>query len=669
LKKITLLGAVALLFGFGSANAQSFSDDFESYNVGDYIGANSSNWTTWSGTTGGAEDAKVVNDKAASGTNSIYFAGSAAGGPQDVVLPFQGAHETGEFVYAMKMFIESGKTAYFNFQAETAIGTTWALDCNFNGDGTFTLNNGVSGSMGLGLYNNDAWVNVELKINLSQNIWQFYVDGTMESEFQNGTNKIASLDLFPLDATGQWWVDDVSYSVTPYTLPTLNAGVSYVGIENGLVGFAREVTAKVRNLGTTDLTSFDVSISYDGATLNETVTGVSVASLAEYDVAFSGTATLAAGTNVASVTVSNVNSGTDDDSADDTKSMNITPITPGAGKVVVGEEATGTWCPWCTRGTHFMHVMEESYKGYWAGIAVHNGDPMVVSEYDQGIGALIGGYPSGVVDRGAEVDPSGFPGAFLENVQMTPAAIITNGAFYDATTAELAVSLKVDFSKAVSGDWRLICVLTEDSVHGTGADWSQANAYAGGGSGPMGGFENLPSPIPFDQISYDHVARAISPSFEGKANSFPTSVADGDSHTLLYSFSVPADWNTDKMHIIGMLINDQGVTENGSTSSINEATAHGLDNGSWITGVTLMDMPDKEMMIYPNPNDGNMVIKTNIDAGLVKVFDVEGRLVNTTTIPANGMIELNDNLETGIYIVNVYNKMNEVVATEKLMVK
>jgi len=123
------------------------------------------------------------------------------------------------------------------------------------------------------------------------------------------------------------------------------------------------------------------------------------------------------------------------------------------------------------------------------------------------------------------------------------------------------------------------------------------------------------------------------------------------------------------MHIIGMLINDQGVTENGSTSSINEATAHGLDNGSWITGVTLMDMPDKEMMIYPNPNDGNMVIKTNIDAGLVKVFDVEGRLVNTTTIPANGMIELNDNLETGIYIVNVYNKMNEVVATEKLMVK
>ena len=294
---------------------------------------------------------------------------------------------------------------------------------------------------------------------------------------------------------------------------------------------------------------------------------------------------------------------------------------------------------------------------------------MVVSEYDQGIGALIGGYPSGVVDRGAEVDPSGFPGAFLENVQMTPAAIITNGAFYDAPTAELAVSLKVDFSKAVSGDWRLICVLTEDSVHGTGADWSQANAYAGGGSGPMGGFENLPSPIPFDQISYDHVARAISPSFEGKANSFPTSVADGDSHTLLYSFSVPADWNTDKMHIIGMLINDQGVTENGSTSSINEATAHGLDNGSWITGVTLMDMPDKEMMIYPNPNDGNMVIKTNIDAGLVKVFDVEGRLVNTTTIPANGMIELNDNLETGIYIVNVYNKMNEVVATEKLMVK
>ena len=51
-KFYSLLSALAICT---MANAQlEFSDDFESYSVGDYIGANSSFWTTWSGATGGA---------------------------------------------------------------------------------------------------------------------------------------------------------------------------------------------------------------------------------------------------------------------------------------------------------------------------------------------------------------------------------------------------------------------------------------------------------------------------------------------------------------------------------------------------------------------------------------------------------------------------------------
>ena len=69
--------------------AQSFTDDFESYAVGSYLGSSSADWTTWSGTEGGAEDVTINADNASSGSQSIYFSSTSAnGGPQDVVLPF-----------------------------------------------------------------------------------------------------------------------------------------------------------------------------------------------------------------------------------------------------------------------------------------------------------------------------------------------------------------------------------------------------------------------------------------------------------------------------------------------------------------------------------------------------------------------------------------------------
>jgi hypothetical protein len=71
------------------------------------------------------------------------------------------------------------------------------------------------------------------------------------------------------------------------------------------------------------------------------------------------------------------------------------------------------------------------------------------------------------------------------------------------------------------------------------AGWSQSNAYAGGGSGEMGGFEILPNPVPASQMVYDHVARTILPSFTGQSGSIPSSVSMGEVHS--YTFSVTVD--------------------------------------------------------------------------------------------------------------------------------
>ena len=51
--------------------AQTFSDDFESYSVGSYLGTSSADWTTWSGTEGGAEDVTINNNNASSGNKQL----------------------------------------------------------------------------------------------------------------------------------------------------------------------------------------------------------------------------------------------------------------------------------------------------------------------------------------------------------------------------------------------------------------------------------------------------------------------------------------------------------------------------------------------------------------------------------------------------------------------
>ena len=101
-------------------------------------------------------------------------------------------------------------------------------------------------------------------------------------------------------------------------------------------------------------------------------------------------------------------------------------------KMVVGEEGTGTWCGWCVMGIVYMDSMNMKYPETWIGIAVHNGDPMIVDEYDAGIDPLIEyTYPGALADRAIYTDPSYLEAAYLERMnKIAPAGItIENKTF------------------------------------------------------------------------------------------------------------------------------------------------------------------------------------------------------------------------------------------------
>lgn len=657
MKQFTLM--VSALFLSAGAFSQIFSDDFESYSAG-YLGPQSTYWTTWSGSEGGAEDVQISTAQASSGTQSIYLASTAStGGPQDVILDFGTQYTSGIFTFETDMFQVTNKNAYFNLQATPTIGQVWAFNFT-SANGAFTIDDGVTPDLAVGTHPVNQWFTLKIEANLTTHIWKVYVNGVAQGAWINGVNTVASADIFPTQGSG-FYIDDISFDHAPYSVPNLNATAVSVDMNGNIASQVVNPAGNIVNTGSTPITSFTATLNYDGNDYVQNVNSVNIASQASYSVSF-GNVTLAAGSNTATLTISNVNGGSDDDSGDDVATQTVNPVVPAPGKMVVGEEGTGTWCQWCPRGAVFMDMYEQEFAGFWAGIAVHNADPMTVAEYDSGIGALISGYPSGLVDRGSDIDPSAMSAPFYQRLQVAPKAFISTNETWNAATRELTVEVVANFQAAATSSYKLACVLTEDNVTGTSSAYNQSNAYAGGSNGVMGGFESLPNPVPAAQMVYDHVARAIQPAFGGDANSFPATVNNGETYSRTYTFTLPASWDENEMHIIGMLIAPNGTIDNASKKAWAD-----------IAGVDEQEVLNK-FSIYPNPatSQATVAIELVNEATVqLELVDLSGKVVasrNYGTMNGEGTIQLNTaSMHSGVYFVKI--TVDGVQRTERLVIQ
>ncbi|MCO5260677.1 MAG: Omp28-related outer membrane protein [Crocinitomicaceae bacterium] len=680
-KKILLMGGLLLINT--SLFSQVFTDNFDSYTAGDYlVSSNPTAWRTWTGGAGGStEDTKISSAQAASAPNSIYFSSTAAnGGPADIILKFDEVYTSGNFTLESNFFVESGKGAYFNLQQDHTPGNIWALDCYMNNAGVIKFKGNNNSVLLLqGTYPTNTWFNLKLSINLTSNQWEVFIDNTSIGTFSNPITSIGIWDLYPVNPTSEggnnqsgFYVDDVSYSHVPPTLYPKNAGVSYVEQIDGLVGQSGNVIAKVRNLGSNPITSFDVKYTYNGNTITETVSSVNIASLAFYQHTFTTPLTLVSGNLPLTVTVSNVNgAGADDDASDDSKTVNINPVVPTAGKIVVGEEGTGTWCGWCPRGAVFMDMMANKYDGFWAGIAVHNADPMADAVYDAGMATKVSGYPSALVDRGTTIDPSAMEDDFITRVKQPIKATVVNGASFDSSTRELKVSLTFNFNATIPTTWKVACVLTEDGVTGTGSGYNQSNYYAGGGSGVMGGYESLPSSVPAAQMVYNHVARKIEPSFAG-GSLLQSGITAGSQQTVCFTFTLPSTWDESKMHIVGMLIEANGKINNAGYSTISDAVANGLASCT-TASVAEITAEEAGFVIYPNPTNGMAfidIVNLSNENVTLTITDLSGKVIAERNYELNGTVSLpinTTNFNAGTYFVTL--QRNGSIQQQKLIVR
>ncbi len=416
-----------------------------------------------------------------------------------------------------------------------------------------------------------------------------------------------------------------------------------------------DITGVIRNMSVEELTSIDIEYNVNGGeAVMESFTGLSVGSLETYEFTCASPVSLTeTGPYDIVVTISNANEMGPDGNGDNDQIgtiVNVLDFIPK--KMVVGEEATGTWCGYCVRGIVFMDYMAEAYPDSWIGIAVHNNDPMVVPEYDAGIQPWIGGYPSGLIDRSGEYDPRDFEEAYNERIaKFSPAELmIENQSLVDGV---LTFKVTASFYAKVA-NFNLNAVLLEDYVTGTGAGYNQVNYYSGGGLGEMGGFENLPNPVPAADMVYMDVARALPGGWEGVEGSLPDTVYAGE--TFSYEFFVALDesWDYNNMQIVGMLINNNsGEIENACVE----------DEIIGVPSIT----NNSALSLYPNPAKARFFIETSVDMERVQLINIAGQVVLEEATVGNKTEINTSQFNSGMYFLKVFS-LNQII-TRKLVIE
>jgi hypothetical protein len=414
----------------------------------------------------------------------------------------------------------------------------------------------------------------------------------------------------------------------------------------------------VKNDGANAITALTVNWN-DGTDHIQTITGLNIAPGASANVTHPTAVSYATVVekNI-NVTITAVNGAVD--ATNVTAAKKINTVSQIVEKTVVIEEGTGTWCVWCPRGAVAMEYMYDTYPTRFIGVAVHNGDPMTVTEYDNG--ANLSGFPGCNVDRALKdesVSKSLFEGYYNARKDITIPAAIAATATWNGANVSVAVTstFKTVFANA---NYRLGVIMIEDKVTGTGTAYNQANAYAGGTNGVMGGYESLPNPVPAAQMVYDHVGRALLGGYDGQAASVPASITNNQAVNYTFNYTVPATSKRYLMSAIAVLIDN-------TTGEIINATKVAL------TAAGVEEVATIGMEVYPNPASGSVTVKFDATSAdyAVAITDLSGRQVAARTITnANGSqtVEMPiEGLATGNYLVTV--SSNGASFTQNLMVK
>lgn len=424
-----------------------------------------------------------------------------------------------------------------------------------------------------------------------------------------------------------------------------------------------DVLFQFRNVGFNPITSAVLEVSDGTFTEDINIDGINLAYDETYENVYKYTVKNTT-KNTITFKIKSVNGGTDLNAVNDTKSVDIYGVSKKISKKMLAEEATGTWCTWCPRGAVFMAKMKEDYPDDFIGIAVHNQDPMTLASYNTGLTNLPGfsGFPSVVVNRQNIIDPEEMPEYFTEIASREVAPIEVN-VQQTKVNRKITISGDIEFySNIDDADFSVVTVIVEDSVKGTTTGYAQVNSYSGGGNGVMGGFENLPNPVPASQMVYNEVGRALPFGFNGKNDIIPSKVKEGDVFLFSVDYTAPTSQKIENLHSVLFLVNNKtGQVVNAAKT---ESFAVKVDDIAELDHVSLSPNPTSNTS-YLNINlntssDVNVNISNNM--GQIVASKNYGKLSGLQILPI-----VADNFSSGIYFVQIL--VNGKSTVQKLIVE
>lgn len=446
-----------------------------------------------------------------------------------------------------------------------------------------------------------------------------------------------------------WAVDNVQ------VFEPSNKDLSLTNItpENDLLGYLKINTGynhrfSVYNIGTDTVHEFTLNYQLDnGAIITDSIRNVSIPGFTGQDFVHKIPDTLTSlGKHPVTAWVSLAN---DTLHWNDTLHTDLTGAYFMPQKIVAVEEGTATWSATGPQGMVYMKKLSDTTGYYACQVSVHDTDPMMTAAtrpYSDYLFNLDQNYvPYYLLDRRNPVDIN----RLLEEVKKRQDYFgfadinidpkIEGNAFHVTTKIHPAVDM--------TGDYRVLLIITEDDVSGTAPEWDQQNIFSGGKLGPMFGYENLPNPIPAKDMKYQYVVRGIWPSPDGTQN-LPASMIHDQIYTVNFDAILQDSWNKGRLraNIFLLRMSDSSVVNSNKI-------------------LFYLDIKDKEpiyanALLYPNPaTDACKLVfdAKNNNSMTLSVTDISGRIIkqyDTQYQAGKNEISIDTrSMPNGLYFVNM----------------
>jgi len=421
--------------------------------------------------------------------------------------------------------------------------------------------------------------------------------------------------------------------VTVEQIPALDAELSTVALSLIVPPATSNipVAGTFKNFGTATINTIDVNWQVDNGTIHtQTLSGLSVAPNGTYNFTHQDTWSPSAGLYSVKVWVSNVNGGTDNDSSNDQIIKNISVASGTTTRLPLYEEFSSSTCgPCATFNGNFYNPFHDANASNYASIAYRvnwpgTGDPYYTAEVGTRVAYYgISGAPTLLVDAN---DGTNFDSAALSS-DLTE-ALAKPSYFAISATKTLTgsdINLDINTTPYLSGTYRLFAAVVE-------------------------------------KHTYNNVASNGETEFR---DVFMKMIPDASGTSINFTNDVPVNTQL-SANLDGLFIEEMSDLE--VVIFIQDYAGKTVMQSTYATESLSTNHPSltDSVKLYPNPSNGIVRIKTDVDTDIV-ILDMTGKEVYKVKNAVNDQTINLTSLQKGVYVAKINNVNGEL--NQKIVIK